>query len=376
VIAALIALIADLILKSIPVKVKSSTVSMVSPAQQFVLLNATGFVQPQRKAAAASKASGRLEWLGVREGSTVKEGEIIARLDKRDVEASRQSARANVRVAEANVIASEAEFEEAQAARIRAVDLAKKGFVSSSAVDSAKARESKARAGLASARAGRDVARATEASAVIGVDDTVIRAPFDGIVLSKTANVGDIVTPMSSAMESKGAVVTIADLSTMEVEADVSESSLSVVNTGQPCEIRLDAFPDLRLRGAVDRIVPTIDRSKATATVKVRFVDKDPRILPEMSARVAFLSKEVAGNDLAPILAVNPDAITNIDDGSFVFVIRSRKAFPIPVLVGAKLGDMVAVNGALKAGDRVILKPDATMKSGKRVAPAMGESTW
>ncbi len=127
----------------------------------------------------------------------------------------------------------------------------------------------------------------------VSVDYTQIRAPFDGVILSKSANVGDMVTPFSSAADSKGAVVSMADMSTLEVEADVSESSLAKISVGQPVEITLDALPDVRFRGRISRMVPTVDRAKATVMTKVRFDAIDPRVLPEMSAKVSFLSQDV-----------------------------------------------------------------------------------
>ena len=139
----------------------------------------------------------------------------------------------------------------------------------------------------------------------------MIRAPFDAIVLTKNADIGDIVTPIGAAANAKAAVVTIADMNSLEVEADVSESNLSQIRVGQPCEIQLDALPHARFRGAVHMIVPTADRSKATVMVKVRFIDKDPRILPEMSAKVAFLSRPVTAEDQKPRTALNQAALVN-----------------------------------------------------------------
>ena len=137
------------------------------------------------------------------------------------------------------------------------------------------------------------MAEANARNAEVAVDYTQIRAPFDGVILSKSANVGDMVTPFSSAADSKGAVVTMADMSTLEVEADVSESSLAKIRVGQPCEITLDALPGERFRGRISRMVPTVDRAKATVMTKVQFEAIDPRVLPEMSAKVSFLSQDV-----------------------------------------------------------------------------------
>jgi len=249
--------------------VQAATVVTVYPSQQYVVLNATGYVAAQRKAAIASKATGRLEWLGVAEGSRVKAGELIARLDNRDVVAQAQSAEAGVKAARASLDQARAEEWDATASLKRNQDLVAKGFVSQSALDSTKARADRAVAGVANAKAAIAVAEANARNAQVSVDYTLIRAPFDGVILSKSANVGDMVTPFSSAVDSKGAVVSMADMSTLEVEADVSESSLAKVRVGQPCEITLDALPDTRFRGRISRMVPTVDRAKATVMTKV-----------------------------------------------------------------------------------------------------------
>ena len=262
------------------VQVESVSVSTAYPSQSFTLLNATGHVVAQRKAAVASKATGRVEWLGVSEGSRVNSGDIIARLENKDVTATMNQAMANIRVAEANLRQGQAELTDAKAALGRHRDLLAKGFVSQAAYDMVNARYSKAEAGIRGYAAAIDVARANHYAAQVAVEHTLIHAPFNGVVLTKSANVGDVVTPFSSAMDAKGAVVTMADMSTLEVEADVSESSLHKVILEQPCEIELDALPDTRLRGKVHRIVPTVDRAKATILVKVRFTDHDPRVLP------------------------------------------------------------------------------------------------
>ena len=210
--------------------VQTTPIVTTYPSQQFVVLNSSGYVVAQRKAAIASKASGRLEWLGVAEGSRVKAGDVIARLDARDLAAQLESATASIKVARAAIEQAEAENRDAAASLSRTQDLLKQKFVSQSALDKAKARADRAVAGVASAKAGVAVAEANARNAQVAVDYTHIRAPFDGIILSKSANVGDMVTPFSSAADSKGAVVTMADMSTLEVEADVSESSLSKIS--------------------------------------------------------------------------------------------------------------------------------------------------
>lgn len=327
------------------------------PSQQFVVLNATGYVVAQRKAAISSKATGRLEWLGVAEGSRVKAGDVIARIDARDVTAQAESAEANVVAARAALVQAQAEETDAVAQLKRNQDLLSKGFVSAASVDTAKARADRAVAAVANARANISAAEATARNARVAVDYTVIRAPFDGVILSKSANVGDLVTPFSNATDSKGAVVSMADMSTLEVEADVSESSLAKVKVGQPAEIVLDALPDSRFRGRISRMVPTIDRAKATVMTKVKFDEIDPRILPEMSAKVSFLSQDVTPEQQKPLLAVAADAIVQRDGRSVVFVVRDNRAVAVPVTPGIKVGDVTSIAGAVKTGEKAVAKP-------------------
>ncbi len=348
------------------IEVEATNVVNAYPSQGVTALNATGYVVAQRKAAVASKATGRLEWLGVAEGSRVKANEIIARLESNDVHASQDQAAAGVNVARANLEQGMAEMREANAALRRSKELIEKKYISASAHDTAVARAAKAKASIASLKAAIVAAEANLNVAKVGVDQTVIRAPFDGVVLTKSANIGDIVTPFSSAVDSKGAVVTMADMSTLEVEADVAESSLAKIRVGMPCEIQLDAIPDGRFAGNVDRTVPTVDRAKATLLVKVRFKELDPRILPDMSAKVAFLEKELSADEKKPVTAVNPSAIVTRDGQAVVFVIKDEKVEQQTVQRGANLGDLVTISG-VAAQTKVVLKPTDAMKNGSQI---------
>lgn len=257
--------------------VESGTVSSAYPSQSITALNATARVTAQRKAAVSTKASGRLEFLGVQEGSVVKAGDVLARIENKDVSATLDQAQANLRASKANVESGMADYRDAESNLRRSEDLAAKNFISSSTLDAAKARFDKARAVVASLNGAIGVAEANVRAANVSIEQTLIRAPFDGVILTKNANVGDIITPFSSAADSKGAVVNMADMSTLEVEADVSETSISKISVGQSVEIQLDAFPDIRLLGTVSRTVPTVDRSKATLLVKISFTERDKR---------------------------------------------------------------------------------------------------
>ena len=349
--------------------VETVTVAQAYPSQNYTLLHATGYVVAQRKAAVGSKATGRLEWLGVLEGSPVKKGEIIARLESRDVSAALDQARANVQVAQANLEQGRAEFLDSEQAFKRSQDLLEKKFISAASHDTVVARYNKAKAAMSGYKASIAAAQANTRAAEVNLQQTLIRAPFDGVILTKSANVGDNVTPFSSAADTKGAVVNMADMETLEVEADVAESNLSKISVGQPVEITLEAFPALRLAGEVSRMVPTLDRSKATLLVKIKFVDRDPRVLPDMSAKVAFLSQPVPDADRTPVTAVQPAAITERDGKKLVFVVKDDKAQAMPVAVGRKVGELVQVSG-VAPGDKVVLNPTDKLTSGGAVTVA------
>lgn len=347
--------------------IEATSVSQVYPTQSFTLLNASGYVVAQRKAAVASKTTGRLEWLGVEEGSLVKAGQVIARLENLDLQAALRQSREGVQSAKATVEQARAELADAENSFKRQKILLKQGIVAQADYDVAEARFKRAVAALDAGEAGVRGAVAAREGAAINLDYSLIRAPFDGVVLTKNADVGDIITPLGAAANAKAAVVTIADLASLQVEADVSESSLGLVKQGQACEITLDALPRMRFRGVIHMIVPTADRSKASVMVKVRFVDNDNRILPEMSAKVAFLEHEAAKADQQPRLAVNPAAITRSGGREGLFLLKGERVVFVPVTRGAKLGDMVEVSG-VKSGDRVALKPLDRLKDGDRVA--------
>jgi len=348
--------------------VELGTVASAFPSQAITALNATGRVSASRKAAVSTKATGKLEYLGVQEGSVVKAGQVLARIENKDVVATQDQAQANVRAAKANMEQGLAELRDAEANLRRTEGLAKKNFISGAQLDTAIARHDRALAGVAAQKGQIGVAEANLRATNVGVEQTIIRAPFDGVILTKNANVGDIITPFSSAADSKGAVVNIADMTTLEVEADVSENSLSKIIVDMPVEIQLDAFPDLRLLGRVSRIVPTVDRAKATVLVKIEFVEKDNRVLPDMSAKVAFLQRALTAEERKSVTAIQPAAIVKRDGKDVVFVVDEKNvAKMVPVTPTDKIGDLVRVSG-VKPGDRVALKPDERLKDGGEVS--------
>jgi RND family efflux transporter MFP subunit len=338
------------------VEVQLATASLTSPSQANAVLTASGYVVARRKAAVASKGTGTLMFLGVEEGDRVKKGQIIARLDDSDVAATLQRSRENLRVAEADL-------HDAQQNQERFRALLKQGLVAQVDYDVAEARYKRVIATIEAARFG---VRESQ----VAVDNMRIVAPFDGTVLKKNADVGEIVAPLAGAASSKAAVVTIADMSSLEVDADVSEANITRVAPEQSCEITLDAYPQQRYPGYVTKIVPTADRAKATVMVKIKFKEYDHRVLPEMGAKITFLAAgaKTDAASVKPLLTVPAAAVATRDGRQVVYQIKEDRAVEIPVTTGQKLAALIEITSGLKEGDKVISKVDDKIRSGSKVA--------
>ncbi|MBS4059963.1 MAG: efflux RND transporter periplasmic adaptor subunit [Bacteroidetes bacterium] len=349
------------------VEVQAVTVSKMYPSHAFTLLNASGYVAAQRKASVASKVTGRLVALSVEEGSRVKKDEIIGRLENEDVIALERQASENLNVAKFNMQQVQAELNDATSAYKRNQELLSHGYISQADYDAGEARYQKALAARASSDAAIRAAKAALDVARLNIEYTMIKAPFDGVVLTKNADIGDIVTPIGAAANAKSALVTMADMDSLQAEVDVSESNLWQIKIGQPCEIQLDALPESRFIGIVHMIVPTADRSKASVLVKVKFIDKDIRILPEMSTKVAFLSREMGAEDKNPLTVISSSAIIQRDGKKIVFAIIGDRVRETAITTGSSIGESIEVTGGLNIGDRVVVSPLEKLKDGVRV---------
>ena len=347
-----------------------TTVSQFYPSQSITLLNASGYIVAQRKAAVASKVTGTLVALMVEEGSKIKKGDVIARMENIDVSAVRDQAAANLNTARAALGQARVEEDNARKEHERYRELVAREFVSRSDYEVTETRHRKAVDGVKAAEAAVHAAEAVLKNAEAGLDYTLIRAPFDAIVLTKNADIGDIVTPIGAAANAKAAVVTIADMNSLQVEVDVSETSITTIRIGQPCDIQLDALPDMRFRGEVYAIVPTVDRSKATVLVKVRFLDKDRRMLPDMSAKVSFLPRRLTPEEMKPRLAAGRSALIERSGGTFAYLLEGNRVRETPVRPGARYGDMVEILSGLKTGDRIVVNPPKGLKDGSRIKVA------
>jgi RND family efflux transporter MFP subunit len=338
-------------------EVEMTGATLSSPAQANAVLTASGYVVAQIKADVASKGTGRLEFLGVEEGDKVRKGTIIARLEDADMIAALRQAQASLGVAQAD-------REDARLTLERVKRLQATGMAPQADLDAATARFARVEATIR-------MAEAAVSAAEVAVENTRIRAPFDGTVLTKNADVGEVVAPFASAASSRGAVVTMADMSSLQVEADVSESNIIRVKAGQPCEIVLDAYPDKHYPGVVHKIVPTADRAKATVLTKIAFTSRDERVLPEMSAKVMFLSEEpkVKENANIPVLTVPLSSVVERNGKRVVLTVADQAVVETPVVLGEPMGDRIVIREGLTAGDRIIARPDPSLLAGVRVTP-------
>lgn len=339
------------------IDVKLTTVTLQSPSQTNASLTASGYVVAQRKAAVASKGTGRLVYLGVVEGDRVKKDQVLGRLEDNDIRAQLEEAKANLKLAEAD-------FKDAENNYNRQKELIKSGATTQVDLDAAEAQYNRVLASI-------DVAKANLNSAEVAIENTLIRAPFDGTVLTKDAEVGEIVAPLGASATSRGAIVTMADMKSLQVEADVSESYIERIKTGQSCEIILDAYPQTSYEGFVDKIVPTADRSKATVLVKVGFKSYDSKVLPEMSAKVLFLSKELSKDQKnEPAVVVVPfTSVVQRNGKDVVYVVKDNKAVEVQIVKGRDLDSYIEIKSGLAEGDKVIEKVNDEIKDGVKVNP-------
>jgi RND family efflux transporter MFP subunit len=322
-------------------------------------VTANGYVVARTKASVSAKTPGRLVHLGVTEGSTVRAGAVIARLENADFAAAVAQAEANLATAEATVIEARADRDQAnrEVARQRDIRAQNALLVSQQELDLATSRAESAEARLAAAVARVRAAQAGVRLARANDENTVIRAPFTGTVLRKDAEVGEVVAPSVGGGLTRGAVVTMADLTTLEVEVDVNEAYIARVRGGQRAQITLDAYPDTVFRGHVRQVVPTADRQRATVLVKVAIDDRDSRILPEMGAKVDFLEPDTAARGDTPArrsLRVPAAAVRSENGRSVVYILRGDRLVRREVQTGPVSAGFLEVRSGLDGGEQLV----------------------
>jgi RND family efflux transporter MFP subunit len=375
---------------AVEVDTVTPTVQRTGPAAAGTpILTASGYLVARREAIVSSKIQGRLAELRVEEGSEVRGNEILARLESRDFVAQVDRAKAQLNQAEAQVTAADATIRRAEADLAEArrqlgvsEKLFKDKLVPEDQRDAARSRVQIAEAALAQtqadrarAEAGLVTARADLSYAEAQLQNTVIRAPFAGTVVRKMAEVGESVAPIPPGVNistASGAIVALADLATLEMEADVAEANVARLQEGQPAEVTVEAFPDRTFKAVLRQIIPTADRTKATVLTKVTLVQKDRDLKPEMSAKVTFLEPtpaEATAQDVPvrPTITVPENTVVTRDGASVVFEIVDGRARRRPVQVGAARQGQVVVTDGLAGSERLIARPPETLQDGDAV---------
>ncbi len=338
-------------------------------------VTANGYVVARTRASVSAKVAGRLAYLGVSEGSFVRKHDIIARLENADYQAAVAQAQAVIASARAESIETAADHEqlEREAQRLRTIHTQNRELVAQEAVDQSESRAAQARARTQAATARVAAAEAGLRFAQANFDNTVIRAPFTGTVLRKEAEVGEVVAPSVGGGLTRGAVVTMADLGTLEVEVDVNEAYIARIRHAQPARITLDAYPDTGFRGLVRQVVPTADRQRATVQVKVSITEHDPRILPEMGARVDFLEPDTvtrAGAAATPRIRIPAAAVREENGQTIVWVVRQGRLERRPVQAGPVSGGFREVRSGLASGELLLVSGMDAPRPGMRVKTA------
>ena len=340
-------------------------------------LTATGYIVAQRQASVASKGTGRLTSVRINVGDDVTTGQILATIEQADVKAKLLQAQARLDVAKAALANARPELREATRHYRRIKVLSDQGLFTQEELDVAEARLRRSRAAVRSSHSAVALAQAEIQTVQIELENTLIRAPFDGTVMQKLAEVGEMVAPMAGASNSRGSVAAIADLRTLQVEADVSESFLNSVRINQPVRISLEAVPQHVYHGSVSQILPTADRTKAAIPVNIRIDDLDEKIFPEMSATVTFLedSSPASPNDLpADAVGVYPEAIVTRNGQTMILLVVNNVVSEIPVEIGSSLHVLIPVEGAVVEGDTVIMNPPEDLFTGSLIQERLQES--
>ena len=364
--------------RAFPVQV-AQAVSLNADSEAGAVLQATGYVTARRQATVSAQITGTLTAVLIEEGDHVTKGQVLARLDDSAYKAGLQTARAQAAAAQALVAQYQAQLVQNQHDSARLQKLAQQGLVSKQAAEQARTLVDSTRAQLAAQRKQSAAAAAQAVQAEVNFDYTVVRAPFSGVVTTKDAQVGEIISPLSAGGGfTRTGVGTIVDMDSLEVDVDVNEAYIGRVKPDMPAEAVLDAYPDWKIPAHVIAIVPTADRGKATIKVRVALEKKDARIVPEMGVRVSFLEQQQkpAHADRTPRGVLVPaKAIVQRDGHSVVFVVdgdqvRQRRVDP----AAQSYGELRLLPAAVNAGDQVVVAPAASLQDGSTIRIPPGKS--
>jgi RND family efflux transporter MFP subunit len=334
------------------------------------LLDASGYVVARRQATVAGKITDKVVEVLIEEGQHVEKDEVIARLDNTNTSATLEQAKAQVLQAQANLVSAKTAFADAEPIYRRNKKLVAEGWLSVDAFDNSQAAYDQARNNLAVAERALAVAQKGLEVAQRAEDDTIIRAPFAGVVTVKAAQPGEVVSPLSTGGFTRTGIGTIVDMDSLEVEVDVSENFINRVHAGQQATVRLNAYPDWQIPAYVIAIIPTADRSKATVKVRVGFKVKDQRLVPEMGARVSFLSEvdaKATGKAAQPGVIVPVDAVQANGDTGIVYIVHDDTVERRAVRLGARTADGQTIVAGLAAGTKIATGDLSKLSDGSRV---------
>ena len=341
---------------------------VVSGGAAATVLNASGYVTPRRRATVSAKITGKVTEVLVDEGMAVTEGQVLARLDDSDARRRHDAIRAARDVARASLDEIEVQLADAERTLHRTLDLREQGVSSQQNLDSATAAVDGLRARLEVARRSLSAAEAELAVTQQDLENYTVRAPFAGIAVSKDAQPGEMVSPVSAGGGfTRTGISTIVDMASLEIEVDVNESYIAKVSPGQPADAVLDAYPDWHLPATVRTVIPTADRQKATVKVRLTFDALDPRILPDMGVKVAFRETAAEAESAPPAQSLVPSSTVRRDgDRPVVFVLKGDRLERRAVTVGRPLGSDLEIVAGVAAGEQVVVGGDATLTDGQR----------
>ncbi len=332
------------------------------------VLDASGYVTARRQATVSAKITGKVAELMIEEGQHVQEGQVLARLDETDARAQFNFTKAQLDAARSQMADLRVQLAQAQRDLQRQQDMVTRKLVSAQAVEQARSSVDSLNARLNSQQRQVAVAEQGLKVAEVNLDNTIVRAPFTGVIIAKAAQPGEIVSPMSAGGGfTRTGIGTIVDMDSLEVEVDVNESYIGRVQSGQPVEATLNAYPDWKIPAEVIAIIPTADRSKATVKVRIALKQKDPRIVPDMGARVAFLNdvKDATQPQQTQLGVLVPAAAIHQEGNvSVVFVFNNEKAQRRSVRVGGSFGDDRQILEGVRDGERVVVSASETIKDG------------
>ena len=357
-----------------PVEVEVASVTTRRAGAQASVLNASGYVTARRRATVSSKVTGKIVEVNVEEGMAVREGQVLARLDDANVRAALRLMEAQLEAARRAITETEVRLAEAERTLKRRERLRTDGLITDADLDQARSEVQSLEARIAASQEQVTVAERQVALQQTELDNMVIRAPFSGVALSKDAQPGEMVSPVSAGGGfTRTGISTIVDMKSLEIEVDVNESYINRVASGQPVTALLDAYPDWQIPGRVITTVPTADRQKATVLVRIAFDQLDPRILPDMGVKVTFLREAAAAEaEPAPTALVPKAAVRTSDGTSHVFLVRGDAVERRAIQTAGSDGDRLEVSAGLSAGDRVVIAPPESLGDGTRITVKQG----